>query len=74
MQMAHLFDYVIPNHDGEDSENWEQFYHPLGDARRSLMAFVAILKGEATGYAEKWTPELLGADAENRSQRESGGE
>lgn len=59
MQLAHRFDYVIPNHDGEDSENWEQFYHPLGDARRSLLAFAAILKGEPTAYAEKWPPELL---------------
>ena len=27
---AHYFQHVIPNHDGEDSENWDAFYHPSG--------------------------------------------
>ena len=34
--MAHHFQHVIVNHDGEDSENWNAFYFPLGDARRTL--------------------------------------
>jgi guanylate kinase len=34
LKQAHHFEYLIPNHDGEDSENWEAFYHPLGEARR----------------------------------------
>lgn len=59
MQLAHRFDYVLPNHDGEDSENWEQFYYPLGDARRTLQSFASILQGEAPHYAEKWSPDLL---------------
>lgn len=59
MQLARLFDYVIPNHDGEDSENWEQFYYPLGDARRTLLSFAAILKGEEPEYVEKWPDDLL---------------
>ena len=54
LQDAHHFQFVIPNHDGEDSENWDAFYYPLGDARKSLLAFAALLKGENTGYAEKW--------------------
>jgi guanylate kinase len=32
---AHHFDHVIPNHDGEDSDDWDAFYYPLGDARRT---------------------------------------
>ena len=44
LKMAHLFNAVIPNHDGEDSENWDAFYYPLGDARKSLRAFVALLR------------------------------
>ena len=36
---AYYFQYVIPNHDGEDSENWDAFYYPLDDARKVLLAF-----------------------------------
>jgi guanylate kinase len=57
--MAHLFNAVIPNHDGEDSENWDAFYYPLGDARKSLRAFVALLRGEWPDEAERWEPDLL---------------
>ena len=39
---AHYFQYIFPNHDGEDSENWDAFYYPIGDARKSLNAFVAL--------------------------------
>jgi guanylate kinase len=59
LQLAHHFDYVIPNHDGEDSENWEAFYYPIGDARKALIAFAAILSGQESEYAEKWERELL---------------
>lgn len=60
LQDAHHFQYVIPNHDGEDSENWDAFYYPLGDARKSLLALVALLKGENAKIAEKWEESLLG--------------
>lgn len=59
MQLAWHFDYVIPNHDGEDSENWDAFYYPIGDARKALLAFAAILSGQETEYAEKWEQGLL---------------
>ena len=59
MQLAWHFDYVIPNHDGEDSENWDAFYYPIGDARKALLAFAAILSGQETGYAEQWERDLL---------------
>jgi len=51
---AHHFDHVIPNHDGEDSEHWEAFYHPLGDARRTMLAVAGLLRGETPMVAEKW--------------------
>ena len=54
LAMAHHFDHVVPNHDGEDSDNWEAFYHPLGDARRTLLAFVALLRGETPAGVERW--------------------
>jgi guanylate kinase len=51
---AWQFEHVFPNHDGEDSENWDAFYFPLGDARKCLLDFVAILQGEEPRFAEKW--------------------
>ncbi len=54
LQGAHQFHYIIPNHDGEDSENWDAFYYPLGDARKSLRAFAELLKGNIPEVAEVW--------------------
>jgi len=59
LQEAHHFDCVIPNHDGEDSENWDAFYYPLGDARKALLAFVSLLEGRMTDSIEHWEQELL---------------
>jgi len=53
------FQYVIPNHDGEDSENWDAFYHPVGDARKAMLAFVDLLGGKASPLVEKWEERLL---------------
>lgn len=52
-------DWVFPNHDGEDSENWDAFYYPLGDARQCLLDLAALLTGAAPAHAEKWPPELF---------------
>jgi guanylate kinase len=59
LAMAHWFGCVIPNHDGEDSENWEAFYDPLGDARRALLAFVDLLEGRRPASAETWEEGLI---------------
>jgi guanylate kinase len=59
LREACKFDYVIPNHDGEDSEHWEAFYYPIGDARRSLLAFAALLKGEVPPGVERWEEDLV---------------
>lgn len=59
MKEAHAFERVIPNHDGEDSENWDAFYWPLGDARRALLTFVALLEGRSATAAETWEAGLL---------------
>lgn len=59
LQLAWMFDYVIPNHDGEDSDSWEQFYFPLGDARRALLLFSALLSGEEPPGVEKWEQHLV---------------
>jgi guanylate kinase len=59
LREAHHFECVIPNHDGEDSENWDAFYYPLGDARKALDAFVSLLKGEKTSWLENWEKDLI---------------
>jgi len=50
---------VIPNHDGEDSDNWEAFYYPLGDARKAVNAFAGLLEGMVPPEVEKWEEELI---------------
>jgi hypothetical protein len=57
--MAHHFQHVIVNHDGEDSENWNAFYFPLGDARRTLDAFVALLQGFDVQEVEQWEKDFI---------------
>ena len=59
LQEVWHFEYVIANHDGEDSENWEAFYYPIGDARKTLDAFVSLLQGLVPPGVEKWEKELL---------------
>lgn len=57
--MAWQFSYVIPNHDGEDSENWDAFYYPIGDALKSLQSFVSLYRNEEANHVETWEKELL---------------
>ena len=59
LQEAVHFEWVIPNHDGEDSDNWEAFYYPLGDARRALLTFVDLLEGRTPACTEKWDTGLV---------------
>jgi len=59
LQEAHHFQYVIANHDGEDSENWDAFYYPLGDARAALLAFVSLLEGKTSSPVEHWEKTLI---------------
>ncbi len=56
---AHRFDYVIPNHDGEDSEHWFRFAFPIGGARRTVITFAEILQENVPSAAEQWENDLL---------------
>ena len=56
---AWRFQYVIPNHDGEDSENWDAFYYPIADARKALLAFADLVGGKTSTSVEKWEEQLL---------------
>ncbi|MCA9629867.1 MAG: hypothetical protein KC766_19480 [Myxococcales bacterium] len=53
------FEHVIANHDGEDSDNWELLPEPVGDARSTLEALVALFQGEACSALESWPSDLL---------------
>ena len=59
LREAWKFEHVIPNHDGEDSENWDAFYYPIGDARKALLAFAALLQGETPSGVEHWEKDLV---------------
>jgi guanylate kinase len=63
LQAAWQFQYVIPNHDGEDSDHWEAFYYLIGDARKTLDAFAALLKGSVPPAVEKWEEDLLPSES-----------
>jgi guanylate kinase len=54
-------DHVIPNHDGEDSEDWTAFPLPVGDAFRALQTFAALLEDRPAPLAERWEADLLPA-------------
>jgi guanylate kinase len=59
LKEAWHFEHVIPNHDGEDSENWNAFYFPVGDARKALLAFADLIGGKVPLLVEKWDEQLL---------------
>ena len=59
LKEAHNFDHIIPNHDGEDSENWTRSLLPSGDAGRALDAFAAIISDKNHPNIEKWDENLV---------------
>jgi guanylate kinase len=59
LKQAWRFTHVIPNHDGEDSDNWDAFYYPLGDARKALLAFAELIEGKESAHVEKWEQDLV---------------
>ena len=59
LALAHKFDHVIANHDGEDSDNWSAFYYPLGDAGRTLRIFAQLLKANKAEGTERWEKDFI---------------
>ena len=59
LRLAWRYDHVIANHDGEDSENWNAFYHPIGDAFTALESLVALLSDRPAPRVERWTEGLV---------------
>lgn len=54
LRKADRFDYVIPCRDGEESDNWERFEHPVGDARDALLCMATLLRDGIPEGAESW--------------------
>jgi guanylate kinase len=59
LRLAWRYDYVIPNHDGEDNENWDAFYYPIGDAFAALESLVALLSDQPAPGVERWPEGLI---------------
>ncbi len=59
LREAWKFDHVIAIHDGEDSEHWDAFYYPIGDARKALLTFAALLRDETPPGVEHWETDLV---------------
>ena len=59
MQTAWRFDHVLVNHDGEESDHWQAFYYPVGEARHTVMAFADIISGRRPVTEEHWDKDLL---------------
>ena len=59
LKEAHHFDHIIPNHDGEDSDNWDKSLLPAGDAGRALDTLAAILTNNPHPNIEKWDENLV---------------
>lgn len=61
LRLAWKYDFVIPNHDGEDSDNWDAFAYPIGGAREALGSFVALLEDRSAPGVEQWSQDLIPA-------------
>jgi len=59
LKEAHYYDYVIPNHDGEDSDHWKGSEYPIGDAKKALDAFVHLVQTKESSIAENWEADLI---------------
>ena len=51
---AGMFDYVIPNHNGEGSDNWEEPIPGNSDAYLAVKEFSLLLKNKKPNISEKW--------------------
>ena len=72
LKEAWNFEHVIPNHDGEDSENWDAFYYPVGDARKALLTFADLVDGKAAPSSRKMGQRLIALMTNHRLEEYSG--
>ena len=56
---AWMFDSIIPNHDGEDSENWDEQISENSDANLAVREFSNLLLNKKQQISEKWERDLV---------------
>jgi guanylate kinase len=54
LAMAHHFDYIIVNHDGEDHPVWDNVSTLTGDALNAVNSLARIITGEEALLVENW--------------------
>jgi hypothetical protein len=65
IRVACNYDYVLVNHDGEGSPNWQRnndgtfLDKPIGDAELAMDCLADILAGENPKNAEHWQCDLI---------------
>lgn len=60
MREAWKFQHVLHVHDSGGGDNWDAFHYPLGNARKTLQSFVALLEGaEQVEEDGRWSHDLL---------------
>jgi guanylate kinase len=54
LAMAHKFDYVIVNHDGEENPVWDDVHTLSGEALNAVNSFARIIAGKEAPAVENW--------------------
>jgi guanylate kinase len=54
LNMACKFNYVIVNHDGEDSAHWQDVYNLKGDAQKAVSSLAKIIYSQPDAPFEDW--------------------
>ena len=54
LNIAHLFDHVLVNHDGEDSIKWNDPQKLSGDVLRSVQSLAALIQTGKSVHIENW--------------------
>ncbi|MBF0414721.1 MAG: hypothetical protein HQL78_06925 [Magnetococcales bacterium] len=60
LREAWKFQHILVSYDTGDGDNWDAFHYPLGNARKTLLSFAALLAGErAVEDDGPWPHDLL---------------
>jgi guanylate kinase len=66
LTLAHNFDHIIVNHDGEDSSNWDDPENLSGDAAKSVNSLASLLVNGSDDFIENWPPGFLNETSQKR--------
>ncbi|MBF0423303.1 MAG: hypothetical protein HQL73_09960 [Magnetococcales bacterium] len=60
LREAWKFEHILTSYDSGDSDNWDAFQYPLGNARKTLLAFAALVEGRGPVDEDgPWSQDLL---------------